>query len=213
MAEARTPRSRFYDGSLYATGMDRFSAGLHNIVAKQVGRAGRVLDVGCGTGSVAFKLATEAREVVGVELSPAMVDYANRARAKAGIDNVSFVVGDVTEAFSNVPDGHFEIATMVLALHEMPAEARGPVLREIARIAQKLLCVDFRVPMPRNAAGLRNRLFELLAGREHFLAFRDFNARGGTSGVAQEAGLICRHLRFVDGQTIDLSEITDQNQM
>lgn len=67
--------------------------------------------------------------------------------------------------------------------------------------------------MPRNAAGLRNRLFELVAGREHVLAFRDFNARGGTLGVAQEAGLVCRHLRFVDGQTIDLSEITDQNQM
>jgi ubiquinone/menaquinone biosynthesis C-methylase UbiE len=193
--------------------MDRFSAALHNIVAKQVGHAGRVLDVGCGTGSVAFKLAANAQEVVGVELSPAMVDYANRAGAKAGIENVSFVVGDVIEAFSDVPDGHFEIATMVLALHEMPTEARGPVLREVARIAQKLLCVDFRVPMPRNAAGLRNRLFELLAGREHFQAFRDFNARGGTSGVAQEAGLICRHLRFVDRQTIDLSEITDQNQM
>ena len=45
---------------------------------------------------------------------------------------------------------------MVLVLHEMPAEARTPVLREVTRVAKRLLCLDYRVPMPWNLAGALN---------------------------------------------------------
>jgi len=208
MSEARRPQSRFYDGSIYATVMDRFGRGLHRLVAEEVGPRARVLDVGCGTGSVALRLASVADEVIGVELSPAMVDFATRAATAARAKNVRFVLGDVTEALAHLPDGHFDLATMVLVLHEMPAEARGPVLREVTRVARALLCVDFRVPMPKNGAGLRNRLFELAAGLEHFQAFRDFCARGGISEIAATAGLHYHHLRFVDAHTLDFAEVS-----
>ena len=200
----RRPRSRFYDGPLYAGVMDRLTAGLHDVVARQVGAASKVLDVGSGTGATTRKLAATATEVIGVELSPAMWRHAKRSR----VDNVSFVLGDVTEVFTELPDGHFEVATMVMVLHELPSETREPVLREVTRIARRLLCVDFSVPMPRNAAGLRNRFFELAAGPEHFGAFRDFNARGGTHAIARTAGLSYRLLRHLDAKTLEMSEIT-----
>jgi SAM-dependent methyltransferase len=46
-------------------------------------RRGLILELGCGTGRVALALAADGREVVGVDLSAAMLDYA-RARDTGG---------------------------------------------------------------------------------------------------------------------------------
>lgn len=203
----RTPRSRVYDGAFYARCVDPFVAGLHRIVAELVEPGSKVLDVGCGTGSLAAKLAASASEVVGVELSPSMADYAKR-RLETSTPHVRIVVGDVTEVFADVPDGYFDVATMVLALHEMPADAREPVLKEVTRVAGRLICLEYRVPMPWNVPGVRNRVVEALAGVEHFRAFRDFNRRGGTEPVVTGAGLVYRNVRYPDRGSFDVSEIS-----
>ena len=148
-------------------------------LAQLVEPGGRVLDVGCGTGNLAFRtMAPDAAEVVGIELSPAMAEYANQRRSDEGLEHVSFVLGDVVHAFRDRAAGYFDVATMVLVLHEMPAEARTPVLRKVTRVAKRLLCLDYRVPMPWNLAGARNRLLEAATGREHFGAFRAFLPEG-----------------------------------
>ena len=207
MTEGRTPQSRIYDGRFYARVLDPFLSGLHEKVAQLVEPGGRVLDVGCGTGGLAFRMAPHAKEVVGIELSPAMAEYANQRRSDEGFEHVSFVLGDVVHAFRERAAGYFDVATMVLALHEMPAEARTPVLREVTRVAKRLLCLDYRVPMPWNLAGARNRLLEAAAGREHFGAFRDFYRRGGIAGIAESAGLVCERVRYIDHESLDISVI------
>ena len=203
----RTPRSRIYDGRFYGKFVDPFVAGLHGIVAEYVAPGSKVLDVGCGTGSLMLRLAPDAAEVVGVELSPAMAEYASR-RIGPEADNVSVIVGDVSGAFRDTPDDYFDVATMALVLHEMPSEARVPVLVEVTRVAKRLLCLEYRVPMPWNVPGARNRLIEALAGFEHFGAFRDFCRRGGTAGITESCELRCRNLRYPDKGTFDVSEIT-----
>jgi ubiquinone/menaquinone biosynthesis C-methylase UbiE len=200
----RPPRSRFYDGGAYAAILDRLLGRLHQLVADAVEPTGRVLDVGCGTGDMVWRLAPKAEEVVGVELSPAMVRFANERRSDGSWPHVSFVLGDVTRALADRPDGHFDLATMVLVLHEMPTEALLPVLGEVARLARRVLCVDFRAPMPWNRAGLRNRLIEIAAGLEHYRAFRDFQRAGGVPGVAREAGLFYELVRPVDARTMEM---------
>jgi ubiquinone/menaquinone biosynthesis C-methylase UbiE len=173
-------------------------------VADNVAPTGRVLDVGCGTGDLVWRLAPKAQEVVGIELSPAMVDFANQELGRRGLPNVSFVLGDVTRAFADRPDDHFDLATMVLVLHEMPTSAQVPVLIEVSRVARQVLCVDFRAPMPWNGAGLRNRFFEIAAGIEHYRAFRAFQRVGGTPGAAREGGLTYELIRPVDARTMDM---------
>jgi arsenite methyltransferase len=55
-----------------------------------------VLDVGCGTGSLALRLAPEAAHVHGLDVSPEMMRI---ARAKAeGVGNVTFHVGTLDDA-------------------------------------------------------------------------------------------------------------------
>ena len=52
-----------------------------------------VLDAGCGTGTLALRLAREGYRVTGVDLSPAMID---RAVAKDGSGSVAWRRGDLT---------------------------------------------------------------------------------------------------------------------
>jgi SAM-dependent methyltransferase len=207
MTTAQEPRSRFYDGVLYAWVMAPFMAGLHGYVADHIGPGQKILDAGCGTGDLVFRLAPRATSVLGVDLSPAMVEYARKLAEPHGCDNVSFEIGDVASVLADRPDASFDVATLVMALHEMPADARAPVLEALARAAREVVCVDFRVPMPRNVAGLRNRFFELAAGAEHYSTFRDFNRRGGTAGICVATGLHCEHVRDLDGATLAIHRI------
>lgn len=75
-----------------------------------VARGDRVLDVGCGFGDTALKLAQRVGpegEVVGIDCCDAFLDYARKDGAARGISNASFVRGDAeialpTEAFDLV---------------------------------------------------------------------------------------------------------------
>ncbi len=54
-----------------------------------------VLDVATGTGSVALAFAPHVASVLGVDLSPAMLEVAEKARAAAGLANVHFRLGEI----------------------------------------------------------------------------------------------------------------------
>ncbi len=204
---SRVPRSRVYDGALFAFIIDPINAELHAFVAKQVETGARLLDIGSGTGALAFRVAPRAAEVVGVDVSPAMVAYANRRLRERGTDNVSFVVGDAATALANRPDASFDVATMVLVLHEIPADARARVLRDATRLAGRLLCLDYRIPLPQSPTGWFFRGLEMAAGCEHYRAFRDYSARGGTEQIAAAAGLSFRRMRNIARGAIEVSEI------
>jgi SAM-dependent methyltransferase len=56
-----------------------------------------VLDLGCGPGTTAIELAARVRpdgRVVGVDISPAMIEAATRRATKAGVSNARFVAVD-----------------------------------------------------------------------------------------------------------------------
>jgi SAM-dependent methyltransferase len=74
-------------------------------VADEVG-ARRVLDVGCGTGSLALRLAASGRTVVGVDPAEASLAV---ARAKDGAAGVTWICGDA----ASVPALDFDLALMI----------------------------------------------------------------------------------------------------
>lgn len=53
-----------------------------------------VLDVACGPGLVACQVAKTARHVTGLDLTPAMIAQARSRQAEAGLNNLSWIVGD-----------------------------------------------------------------------------------------------------------------------
>lgn len=109
---------------------DRFTA-LLDVVEAVGGRAPRVLDLACGTGSITRRLLArfpEARSVA-VDVDPALLAIARATFA--GDDGVTVVRADLADAdwFSALPGGPFDAVVTATALHWL-AE---PVLRRLYR--------------------------------------------------------------------------------
>src|SRR5919199_676031 len=78
----------------------------------------RALDVGTGTGALAFALAPLVREVVGVDVVPELLE---RARAQAPA-NVTFVEGDATKL--PFPAAEFDLVCCRRTLHHIAQPER-----------------------------------------------------------------------------------------
>ena len=93
----------------------------------------RVLDVGCGSGTLATRLARDhGLDVTGVDLDPVMVERAtaNAFRKDETGRRPSFVVGDV--AALPFPDDSFDLVVSTLSMHHWDDPAAG--LADIARV-------------------------------------------------------------------------------
>lgn len=202
MTDERTPRSKWYDGPVYGHLVEPLLSGVHGIVVEALPPGPRVLEACCGTGGLARRIAATGREVLGVDLAPANIALA-RSRQPPDL-SVRFEVGDV--AALPLPEaGPYDVATIVMALHEMPATYRLPVLERLLLLAGKVLVVDFVAPMPWSVAGVRNRSVEFAAGPEHFGGFRSFQAQGGLPELVERAGARTLSERRLDSGTLHLA--------
>ena len=75
-----------------------------------------VLDVGCGTGSLALLLAPHCAHVHGLDVSSEMVRIANEKKASEGIDNVTFHQGTLDEPTPFEPQ-QFDVVCAYSILH------------------------------------------------------------------------------------------------
>lgn len=82
-----------------------------------------VLDIGCGTGSLALRLAPSGAQTHGLDLSSEMIRIAeDKARAQQ-IDNVTFHVGAFDERFDALADGSVDVLCAYSILHLVPDRA------------------------------------------------------------------------------------------
>ncbi len=96
----------------------------------------QVLDLGTGTGSVAFQaaaLVASQGEVLAVDLSPAMLAAAQQRVAALGVGNVRFCEGRA-EA---IPAEDRAVDVVLASLSLMYAIDRAAVAREIARVLRR----------------------------------------------------------------------------
>lgn len=104
----------------------------------------RVLDVATGTGAQARAFANKAGDVVGIDLSEAMLRIARRER---GLPNLMFRRADAAEL--PFDDASFDVACISFALHEMPASIRERVIGELVRVTRPggtIIVVDYAPP-------------------------------------------------------------------
>lgn len=90
----------------------------------------RVLEVACGPGFVALLFAERAREVVGLDLTEALLQQARQRQRERGLHNLQFVQGDAEQL--PFPDGTFTIVACHKAFHHFSNPQK--VLREIHRV-------------------------------------------------------------------------------
>ncbi|MFJ2768770.1 class I SAM-dependent methyltransferase [Streptomyces sp. NPDC087300] len=94
----------------------------------------RVLDIGCGPGTITADLAALVPDghVTGVDHAPGILDQARATAAERGLDNVEFAVADVHDL--DYPDDSF----CVVHAHQVLQHVGDPVraLREMRRVCE-----------------------------------------------------------------------------
>ncbi len=65
-----------------------------DMIAEKLTPQSRVLEVGCGTGIIALEIAPKVDKMVGVDISPAMIEVAKTKAGSLALKNVHFEVGD-----------------------------------------------------------------------------------------------------------------------
>lgn len=108
----------------------------------------RVLEIGCGTGSVTALLLERGAQVTAIDQAPEMLELATRRVADAVADDVEWLEQTASE-IDKLPRDHFDAVVICLCLSDMSASERGFVLREAAaRLAPggRLVCADEIMP-------------------------------------------------------------------
>lgn len=76
-----------------------------------------VLDIGCGTGAVALRMAARGFAVTGIDVNPQAIDVARRKAAETSVPSCRFLVADAAAAdATGVPDGPFAAAVCQLVI-------------------------------------------------------------------------------------------------
>lgn len=115
-----------------------------------------VLDIGCGTGTLAIgakKRVGPAGRVYGVDASPEMLARAGKKANKAGAEVV--LRNGIVEALP-FPDGQFDAVLSTVMLHHLGRKARQQCALEVRRVLKpggRVLVVDFAKP-PQGKRGL-----------------------------------------------------------
>lgn len=138
--------------------------------------AGRLLDIGTGTGRVLELLAPRISQGVGVDASKAMLALARSRLARPGLSHCSVRLADMYRL--PFPDATFDLAVMQMVLHY--AEDPPGVLAELARVLRpdgRLILIDL-------AQHRRDDLLTKLAHR--WPGFGDDEMRG----LLADAGLL-----------------------
>ncbi|MDQ3168881.1 MAG: ubiquinone/menaquinone biosynthesis methyltransferase [Acidobacteriota bacterium] len=115
-------------------------------IVRQEGPRGRLLDLACGTGDIAWSLTSHARQIVGLDLTTAMLKLA--AARPASPASPAWLAGDMTRL--PFADASFDVVTTSYGLRNVPALEHA--VAEIARVLAPgglFVSLDFNKPESR----------------------------------------------------------------
>lgn len=126
----------------YARGRVPYPAELQRVFVGALGvdGAGRLLDVGCGPGTVALILAPFFREVVGVDADRGMIAEATRVSGELRLKNVSWVCMRAEGLPAGL--GVFDVATFAASFHWMDRRRVAALMFEMLAPGGAFVQVD-----------------------------------------------------------------------
>ena len=171
----RRPLRSMFDGlaPTWGTRIGPHHLGALDLALADVAPPGRVLDLGTGTGIVALALAERypEAEIVGIDLSPGMIEEARRKLPPELSGRVRFEVGDASALAC--PDGEFDLVVLSNMI---------PFSGELARVVTQggTLVLSFSRGAETPIYVAPERLRRELAGRG-FTEFAEFSAEPATA--------------------------------
>lgn len=99
----------------------------------------RVLDIPCGTGRITELWLGEGLEVLGGDISEAMLAI---AREKCGGFDHTLGFRQLDLDHVDMPDGSFELVTCIRLFHHLETGERAAILRELARVSARFVLIN-----------------------------------------------------------------------
>jgi demethylmenaquinone methyltransferase/2-methoxy-6-polyprenyl-1,4-benzoquinol methylase len=135
----------------------------------------RALDLATGTGDIAFQIARRGARVVGLDVTPRMIELANAKTSSTESDPAArprFLVGDMLAL--PFPAASFDLVTMGYGLRNVP-DLTGAV-DEIVRVLKpggQALSLDFNRPLNPVVRSIYLRYLTIVGGAVGWLLHRD----------------------------------------
>ena len=178
----------WYDGWFYDTiiapNQDKLFKQIKNLIQPQ----STIIDVGCGTGRLAFKLSSKSKSVLGIDLSKRNIDRARLSLFRKPDSKITFQHRNLSDVI-NKDHAHFDYVVLTFVLHEVEEGERLNLLAEMAQVADKIIIGDYFAPKPNGFAGRLTEIIEYIAGAEHYQNYKNYMANGGIYHFADKSGL------------------------
>jgi ubiquinone/menaquinone biosynthesis C-methylase UbiE len=188
---------RDYDRGIQILTLGRIRRVNERIVKDFVHAGVRVLEIGCGTGTLATMMAAQGATVTGIDVSPAMLSEAEKkvAQGKFG-DRITLKHMDATVIADHFSDASYDLIVSTLVFSELAPDEQ----RHVLEACRKLLAPEGRLLIADEVAPTRapeKLLFHLvrlplvvltwLLTRTSTAALRDFEALLSETGFSTQA--------------------------
>jgi SAM-dependent methyltransferase len=161
----------------------------HRSAASMVREGEKVLDVACGTGALAYLIAERTKTAVtGIDTDAEKLKTAERTMRRRGVKEFNFVRMDATDLSPFAAD-EFDVAVISMAIHQFTRSDGLTVLREMKRVARRIIIVDYGFPLKPGLLTWLTWVIEFIAGGDHFRNFRRYMNGGGIDTVLEEVSL------------------------
>ncbi|MBS1250129.1 MAG: Corrinoid/iron-sulfur protein large subunit [Chloroflexi bacterium] len=139
-----------YDRGIWLLTLGRITALKKHIAENYIQPGARVLEIGCGTGTLTALMAEKGAHVTGIDISSAMLAEAERKIAEKGLgDRVTLGQMAALTVGEKYSPGSFDVVAATLVFSEIPPRERLPVLEACHRVLAptgKLIIVDEVLP-------------------------------------------------------------------
>jgi len=175
-------------GLLYRILIDPLLNSLRVAIVEKSDLSDSVIDIACGTGTLALAIAGKTNFVTGIDLDEELISYALARASEKRVANVRFDVRDASD-LSVYSDKEFGIAVTSMAVHQFEPQLAVKVLSEMKRVARKVIIADYNYPLETGFSGMAARSIEKMAGGDHYRNFRNYMSVGGISHFTDAAGI------------------------
>jgi tRNA/tmRNA/rRNA uracil-C5-methylase (TrmA/RlmC/RlmD family) len=181
-------KDHWYDGLFYDKFIAPHQDASFDMLKDIIEDNSTLLDAGCGTGRLAFRLADKCRKIVGVDLSERNISVAKINLSNSSYDNIEFHHSDINK-FNVKPETLFDYAVISYAIHEIEEENRKLTLNSLTGMARKIIIIDYLIPQPSIPLKILNEIVEFAAGWEHYRNYKSFLRNKGIEGLAKSYGM------------------------
>jgi demethylmenaquinone methyltransferase/2-methoxy-6-polyprenyl-1,4-benzoquinol methylase len=104
-------------------------------IAATVTKGDRVLDIGCGTGTLGIRCCERGARFTGIDISPEMLEQARRSFERRGFAGRAVLIKDsVTQLHKRFLPESFDVITSTMVLGEFPSEYLNYVFHHCLRL-------------------------------------------------------------------------------